>query len=203
LQATGGAALTTSENPPETLDIEPAIPPSGDPGRRRSRALLYFGVIAPVVVGIDQLVKHLTVTNLADREPMRLLGGALYLVHVRNSGAAFSLGQGYTFVFPLVTLVVVAWIGWMVRSLASTPWAVALGLVLGGALGNFIDRLFRAPGPFVGHVVDMFSVFDNAGRVFPVFNVADSALCCGVVLAILLELTGRRRDGTRVVDEHR
>jgi signal peptidase II len=160
-------------------------------------------VIAPVVVVLDQVVKHLTVTNLADREPVRLLGGVLYLVHVRNSGAAFSLGQGYTFVFPLVTLVVVAWIGWMVRSLASTPWAIALGLVLGGALGNFIDRLFRAPGPFVGHVVDMFSVFDDGGRVFPVFNIADSALCCGVVLAILMELTGRRRDGTRMVNEER
>ena len=70
-------------------------------------------------------------------------------------------------------------------------------LPLGGALGNLGDRVFRAPGPFVGHVVDFVSVFDDAGRVFPVFNVADSALTIGLGLALLLELTGRRRDGTR------
>ena len=82
--------------------------------------------------------------------------------------------------------------GGCARKLRSVPWAIALGLVLGGALGNFTDRLFRAPGPFLGHVVDFVSVFDPAGQVFPVFNVADSALCVGVVLAVLLELTGRR-----------
>jgi signal peptidase II len=143
------------------------------------------------------------VTRLADREPVELLGGLLYLVHVRNSGAAFSLGQGYTFVFPLVTLVVVGWIGWMARKLASTAWALALGLVLGGALGNFGDRVFRAPGPFVGHVVDMFSVFDDAGQVFPVFNIADAALTIGVSVAIVLEFTGRRRDGTRIAKDEK
>jgi signal peptidase II len=74
---------------------------------------------------------------------------------------------------------------------------LALGLVLGGALGNVADRLFRAPGPLVGHVVDFVSLFDDSGQVWPVFNLADSALCVGVVLAVLLELTGRRRDGSR------
>jgi signal peptidase II len=154
--------------------------------------------VALFVVAVDLLAKHLTVTLLAHREPVRLLGGAVYLIHVRNSGAAFSLGQHYTFVFPIVSVVVVGWIAWMARRLASTGWAVALGLVLGGALGNLGDRLFRAPGPFVGHVVDMISVFDDNAGVFPVFNLADSALTCGVALAVLLELTGRRRDGQRV-----
>ena len=79
---------------------------------------------------------------------------------------------------------------------------MALGLVLGGALGNLTDRLFRAPGPFIGHVIDFISVFDPGGRVFPVFNAADSALCTGVALAILLELTGRRRDGGQAVGQH-
>ena len=124
--------------------------------------------------------------------------GAGYLVLTRNSGAAFSLGTGYTFVFPVVSLLVIGWIGWMAARLRSVPWAVSLGLVLGGALGNLGDRIFRAPGFMVGHVVDFISVFSNDGHVFPIFNAADSALCCGVVLAILLELTGRRRDGTRV-----
>lgn len=127
-----------------------------------------------------------------------MLGGAIYLVLTRNSGAAFSFGRGYTFVFAVVALAVAAWIAWIARRLRSMPWAVALGLVLGGALGNLIDRVLRAPGPFVGHVVDFISVFDEHGQAFPVFNGADSALVCGVALAMLLELTGRRRDGSRV-----
>jgi signal peptidase II len=86
----------------------------------------------------------------------------------------------------------------MALRLRSVSWAIALGLVLGGALGNLVDRIFRAPGPFVGHVVDMVSLFDDQGRVWPVFNLADSSLVVGVLLAIALEMTGRRRDGTRV-----
>jgi signal peptidase II len=78
------------------------------------------------------------------------------------------------------------------------PWALALGLVLGGALGNLGDRLFRAPGVFQGHVVDMISLFGPYGEYFAVFNIADSCLSVGVVLAVLLELTGRQRDGTRL-----
>lgn len=158
---------------------------------------MVLGTAASVVLALDLLTKYLAVDMLSDREPVRLLGGAVYLVLTRNSGAAFSLGQQYTFVFPAVTAAVVTWIVWMARRLRSVPWAVALGLVLGGALGNFMDRVFRAPGPFVGHVVDFISVFDDHGQVFPVFNVADSALVTGVCLAVLLELTGRRRDGTR------
>ena len=152
---------------------------------------------APLALLADIVTKQLAVSALEHREPVRLLGGAVYLVLIRNSGAAFSLGTGYTFVFPLITVLVVGWIGWTARRLRSVPWALALGLVLGGALGNLTDRIFRAPGPFVGHVVDFISVFDDGGRVFPVFNVADSALCVGVALAVLLELTGRRVDGTR------
>jgi signal peptidase II len=201
LQAAGGAALISHGTDDHETKQPPVEPPP--PAGARRAALYAFGLAAVVVVALDLLVKHLTVTQLADREPVRLLGGALYLVHVRNSGAAFSFGQGYTFVFPLVAAIVVTWIGCMARRLASTPWAIALGLVLGGALGNLIDRLFRAPGPFLGHVVDTFSVFDDGGQVFPVFNIADAALTVGVVLAIFLELTGRRRDGTRVTERDR
>ena len=168
-----------------------------DPARR-TRSRWIFVLIAFAIVAVDLVVKHLTVTVLEHRGPVRLFGGALYLVHVRNSGAAFSLGEGYTFIFPIIATVVIGWILWMTRRLASTPWAIALGLVLGGALGNLGDRIFRAPGPFVGHVVDMFSLFDDHGGVFAVFNVADSALSVGVVLAVILEFTGRRRDGSRV-----
>jgi signal peptidase II len=154
--------------------------------------------VAALVVAIDQVVKQVSLAELSDSEPVRLLGGLIYLSLTRNSGAAFSMASGHTWIFPLVALVVVGWITWMAVRLRSVPWAVALGLVLGGALGNFTDRLFRAPGPFLGHVIDMFSVFAPYGRAFPIFNIADAALTCGVVLAILLEFTGRQRDGTRV-----
>ena len=88
------------------------------------------------------------------------------------------------------------------RRLRSTGWAVALGLVLGGALGNLADRIFRAPGPLQGHVVDVVSLFAPDGSVWPVFNLADSSIVTGGVLLVLLALTGRELDGTRVVRQH-
>ncbi|WP_249714346.1 signal peptidase II [Rhizomonospora bruguierae] len=180
LQAVGGETL----NPPQA------------PGRRRSVGAL--ALAAALIVLADQLTKHLALRTLDGHPPTRLFGGAVYLTLTRNSGAAFSLGRDHTFVFPLIAAAVVAWIVWMSLRLRSLPWAVALGLVLGGALGNLADRLFRAPGPLVGHVVDMVSLFDPAGNVWPVFNLADSSLVVGVTLAVLLEITGRQRDGTRV-----
>jgi signal peptidase II len=158
-----------------------------------------LAVIALTGLVLDQVVKHLSVTMLDPQHPVRVLGGLVYLSLVRNSGAAFSLGSDYTFVFPLITLVVIGWIGWMTLRLRSLPWAVALGLVLAGALGNLTDRLLRAPGFLHGHVVDMFSVFAPYGEKFAVFNVADSCLSVGVALAVLLELTGRQRDGQKAV----
>ncbi|GAB2950977.1 signal peptidase II [Micromonospora polyrhachis] len=174
---------------------DPAERP-GHPSRRR--AVLILAATAVVALLADLGTKHLALATLEDREPVRLLGGAVYLSLTRNSGAAFSLGSDYTWVFPLITTVVVSWICWMAVRLRSVPWAIALGLVLGGALGNLTDRIFRAPGVLVGHVVDMISVFDPYGQVFPIFNLADSSLVCGVILAVLLEFTGRQRDGTRI-----
>ena len=156
--------------------------------------------VAVVVAALDQVTKYLAVEELTDRGSVRLLGGTVYLLLTRNSGAAFSLGSDYTFVFPVVAIAVMGWIGWMALRLRSVPWAVALGLVLGGVVGNMGDRLFRAPGPFVGHVVDFISLLDAHGQGWPVFNIADSSLVCGVTLAMLLEVTGRRRDGTRQGD---
>jgi signal peptidase II len=167
-------------------------------GANRSRAVLVLAATAALVLLADAATKHLALAALEDRAPVRLLGGAVYLSLTRNSGAAFSLGSDHTWVFPIITAVVVTWIAWMAVRLRSLPWAVALGLVLGGALGNLADRVFRAPGPLVGHVIDMVSVFGPYGEYFPVFNLADSSLVCGVCLAVLLELTGRQRDGTRV-----
>ncbi|KXK61378.1 signal peptidase II [Micromonospora rosaria] len=185
-----------------------AAPPAGsgraEPGGGRARprvVAILFGLALFLLVA-DQLLKDVALAGLEDRdEPVRLLGGAVYLTLVRNSGAAWSIGSGYTWVFPMITTGVVAWICWMALRLRSLPWAISLGLVLGGALGNLGDRIFRAPGHFVGHVVDMVSLFDPYGRIIPVFNLADSSLVCGVILAVLLELTGRQRDGTRLADD--
>ncbi len=165
------------------------------------RAVAVLGITAVIATGIDQWVKWLSTENLTEGEPVRILGGLFYLSLLRNSGAAFSLGSDYTWVFPLITFVVVGWITYMATRLRSVPWGIALGLVLGGALGNLIDRLFRAPGFLHGHVVDMLSAFGPYGEKFAVFNIADSCLTVGVVLAVLLELTGRQRDGSRIVSQ--
>lgn len=165
------------------------------PGRRRAVVLLVSLGAASVLA--DAVTKQLAVAHLRGAEPVRLLGGALYLDYTTNSGAAFNIGGSYTFVFALIALAVIAWIGWMALRLRSRPWAVSLGLVLGGAAGNLVDRLFREPGPFRGEVVDMLSLFAPGGSVWPIFNIADASLVVGVVLAVWLELTGRHRDGTR------
>ncbi|QOC91093.1 signal peptidase II [Micromonospora craniellae] len=187
-----------------------AAPPAGsgttEPGaatKSRRRPVTILLSLALFAVAVDLFTKHLALQELSDREPVRLLGGALYFSLTRNSGAAWSMGSDYTFIFPVIGIVVLGWIAWMGRTLRSVPWAISLGLVVGGVTGNLIDRIFRAPGWFVGHVVDMISVFDPYGRVFPIFNIADSALVCGVVLAVGLEFTGRQRDGTRAVGEER
>lgn len=177
-----------------------AGPGTTEPAGRtpRRRAVVVLVSIALLALLTDLLTKHLALQLLDDRAPVRLLGGVVYLTLTRNSGAAWSIGADHTWVFPLITIGVVGWIGWMAVRLRSLPWAVSLGLVLGGALGNLTDRIFRAPGHFVGHVVDMVSLFDPYGQVWPVFNLADSCLVSGVLLAVLLELTGRQRDGRRV-----
>jgi signal peptidase II len=197
VQAVGGTTLSAEEDQGATGTTVTGPAPRSAP-RASRRAVVVLLSVAILAVLTDQVTKHLALATLDPREPVRLLGGAVYLTIVRNSGAAFSLGSDYTFVFPLITLAVVGSLAWMALRLRSVPWAVSLGLVLGGALGNFVDRVFRAPGPFLGHVVDMVSLFDPRGQVWPVFNVADSCLFTGVTLAILLELTGRQRDGSRL-----
>ena len=157
-----------------------------------------LGLIAVTVLALDIASKVAGVAQLEGHEPVQILGGLIYLQLVRNPGAAFSLATGYTWVLSLVALTVVVVIVRIARKLRSTGWAVALGLVLGGATGNLVDRIFRAPGPLRGHVVDLFSPFAPDGRAFPVFNVADSGIVCGAILLVLLALLGREIDGTRI-----
>jgi signal peptidase II len=159
-----------------------------------------LSLIAVLVLAADLVTKVAAVAQLEGREPVQLLGGLVYLQLVRNPGAAFSLATGYTWLLTIVAAAVVVVIIRVARRLRSTGWAVALGLVLGGAMGNLTDRIFRAPGPLQGHVVDFVSVFAPDGRVWPVFNVADSSIVSGGVLLVLLALLGRELDGTRTRD---
>lgn len=172
-------------------------PPAAAPPRSRVRLL---ASIAALVLIADILTKTIAVAELAGREPVPILGGLIYLQLLRNPGAAFSLATGYTWILSIIAIGVVVIIARVARRLRSTGWAVALGLVLGGALGNLMDRLFRAPGPLQGHVVDMVSPFAPNGEAFAVFNLADSAISCGGILLVLLALLGRDLDGSGRAD---
>lgn len=167
-------------------------PPEGN----RRRAVTVLGSTAALILLADILIKTWAVRSLTPGQSVTVIPQFLYWSLTRNPGAAFSMGSNFTWVFPLVTAGVVGWIGWMALRLRSAPWGLALGLVLGGALGNLTDRIFREPGFPVGKVVDYISVFAPQGERFAIFNMADCSLFCGVVLAVLLELRGRQRDGT-------
>jgi signal peptidase II len=178
-----------STEPRSEPDIENAPPP---PPRRVGR----LAVVAVLVFGLDLVTKAIAASTLEGREPVRILGGLVYLQLIRNPGAAFGMATGMTWVLALVAIGVVISLIWFARRLRSVGWAIGLGLVLAGALGNLTDRVFRAPGPLRGHVVDFISVFAPDGDVWPVFNVADSAICVGGALIVLLSLLGREYDGS-------
>ncbi|GAA2391977.1 hypothetical protein Cme02nite_12790 [Catellatospora methionotrophica] len=175
-------------------------PEHSPPRIGRGKALTVFAGMAVFALALDIATKEWA-TKLDPQEPIKVLGGAVYMSLTRNSGAAFSLFADHTYIFPIIALGVLTWIGFMARHLRSLPWALALGMVLGGVVGNLADRIFRAPAPFHGHVVDFISVLHPHGQAFPIFNVADMALVGGVSLAILLELLGRQRDGTRITSD--
>ncbi|WP_210733755.1 signal peptidase II [Tsukamurella spumae] len=151
---------------------------------RNPRILL--AVVAVAVLLIDLGAKTWVVRNMSLGEKIEVLG-PFSLIFVKNPGAAFSMATGYTWILTIIAVCVVAWIVRMGGKLTSIPWAIGLGLVLGGALGNLSDRIFRAPGVFRGHVIDFLSV----GDWFPVFNTADSAISCAAVLLIALTLFGK------------
>ena len=150
--------------------------------RRRLKLLLS---VAAVVLVLDVVTKVLAVRLLTPGEPVSIFGDTVTWTLVRNSGAAFSMATGYTWVLTLVATGVVIGIIWMGRRLVSPWWALGLGMILGGALGNLVDRFFRSPGPLRGHVVDFLSI-----GWWPVFNVADPAVVSGAILLVILSLFG-------------
>lgn len=172
--------------------------------RHRSPRLAVVLGVAVFVLAADIVSKVIVVATLSNRQclvgnfvpsppPVRLLGGVLTLCESRNPGAAFGIGgTSSTIVFTAIAVGVIIFIVRTARQINSLPWAIALGLLLGGATGNLTDRIFRAPGPLRGWVVDWIQL-----PHWPVFNLADSAITCGAVLMVLLAVQGRRLDGTR------
>lgn len=174
-----------------------AVPSPGPPRPTAPRRLVLIGAIVAVVFVLDQVTKLIAVAHLEAQPPVRILGGVVYLSFTRNPGAAFGLGSEFTIIFPFVYLVVIGVIAYFAPKIRSVGWAIALALVMAGALGNLMDRIFRSPAPLRGAVVDFISVFAPYGEKFAIFNVADSAISVGGVLALLLALLGHEMDGTR------
>jgi len=154
-----------------------------DPSRRRP--LLWFGIAAALVILADQLSKAVVVDELTPGSPVDVIGHWLQLDLTRNSGAAFSIGTGSTLLFTAAAVAVAIVIARTASRINSSRWGVSLGLLFGGALGNLSDRLFRAPAPFRGRVVDWIQV-----PHWPVFNLADSAITIGVLCIVGLSLLG-------------
>lgn len=147
--------------------------------------------VALAVFATDQGTKWWAQTTLPESGPKQIFGEWLQLRLTHNPGAAFSLGTGYTVVLSFIALAVIVVCVTMARRIRSAGWAIALGLLLGGALGNVTDRIFREPGPLRGHVVDFLQLPN-----WPVFNLADSAICVAAALFVVLSLRGVRLDGT-------
>jgi lipoprotein signal peptidase len=191
-----------ADQPPDESAASRPSAPGVTPARPRRRLAVVL-VVAAVVLAADIISKTIVVATLSGRQcltggivpsppPIRLLGGVLTLCESRNPGAAFGIGgTSTTIVFTAIALGVIAFIIRTSRQIYSLPWAVALGLLLGGATGNLTDRIFRSPGPFRGWVVDWIQL-----PHWPVFNLADSSISCGVVLFVLLAARGHRLDGT-------
>jgi len=184
-----GGAEGSAENGAESgADDGPEGAGAGK-GQRRIAVLLSVAVTA---YALDLVTKMIVVAKLENRpEAIEVFGEWLRFYAVRNAGAAFGLGEALTIVFTIIATAVIVVIARIARKLYSLPWAVALGLLLGGALGNLTDRVFRSPGAFQGAVVDFI-----APKGFAVFNLADSAIVCGGILIVVLSFRGLDPDGT-------
>jgi signal peptidase II len=171
-----------------TSAADGAEPLAAAPRSRRIGVLLSVAVLAYL---LDLGSKLLVVARLEGHNPIRIFGSWVMLQATRNPGAAFGMGAAMTIVFTIIATTVIVVICRLARKLYSLPWAVALGLLLGGAFGNLTDRIFRAPATFRGAVVDFISV-----KHFAVFNLADSAIVCGGILVVILSFLGTNPDGS-------
>ena len=156
-------------------------------------------ILAAVVLAADQFTKHLALENLPYQREVPVLGEFFQLYLTKNPGAAFSLGTGVTWLFTLaLAAVAIVVIVLTVRRVRTRSWAVVLGLLLGGVLGNLTDRLVREPGFLVGHVIDfihtpwMWLWFPSA-----IYNIADIFIVTMMISVAVLVVVGIHFDGTR------
>jgi len=178
-----------------TDDSAPAAAqPAPTQARPRKAVLLtLFAGFAVFAYVFDQLTKLWVTSSMVEGERIPVLPPLLHWYYIRNSGAAFSIGENVTWVFTIIMAGVSIAILLQLRKLGSAWWALALGLLLGGALGNLTDRLFREPSFAQGHVVDFIQLPN-----FAIFNIADSAVVCAVAIICLLTLRGISLDGSRL-----
>ena len=157
-----------------------------------------IAILAVLVLAADQFTKYLAIQNLPPEQAVEVLGEFLMFYLVRNPGAAFSLGEGVTWIFTIALAAVAVVIVWLAATrVRSRLWAVVLGLLLGGVLGNLTDRMLREPGFAVGHVIDFINtpwMLDPA-----IYNVADIFIVTMMICVALLVLVGVHLDGTREV----
>lgn len=198
----GGDGIQHNERVPAPADSEEsaANPVEPVPAARSRRLTALLVAVALTVIALDVISKIIVVSTLSDRAPVRTLGGLIYVLETRNTGAAFNLAEGATVILTVIAAAVVVIIVRISARLQSRWWCVALGLVLGGAAGNLSDRLFRGPGPLRGAVVDWISFLDpnSSGWHWPVFNIADASIVCGGITAVILMLLGYDVTGERL-----
>ena len=182
----------------DELAADPArpVPPSSRP--RRAVLLSIFAGFALFAYVLDQLTKLWVTSSMVEGERIPVFPPLLHWYFIRNSGAAFSIGENVTWVFSIIMAAVSVAILFQVRKLGSVWWSLALGLLLGGALGNLTDRLFREPSFGMGHVVDFIQLPN-----FAIFNIADSAVVSAVAIICILTLRGITLDGSRLTHEHK
>jgi lipoprotein signal peptidase len=162
---------------------------------RSATAGILIAILAVTVLAVDQFTKHLALENLPYQQTVHVWGEALQFYLTRNSGAAFSLGANVTWVFTIVlSIAAITVIVLAVRGIRSRWWAIVLGLLLGGILGNLTDRLVREPGFAVGHVIDFIY---TPWMMSAIYNVADMFIVTMMISVALLVLVGVRMDGTR------
>lgn len=141
----------------------------------------YIFTIAWTIFVLDFLTKSWAISYLSQRDSIHLIGSFVKLTFVKNSGAAFGIATGATIILSLFAIAVGATIVRYAAQVSSRGWIAVMGLVLGGVMGNLTDRIFRSPGFLRGHVIDWIELPN-----WPVFNIADSAICIATGIAIVL-----------------
>jgi signal peptidase II len=159
----------------------------------RARYSLLIAFVAFDFLVIDQVTKSLAVSHLSTETGKHVIGSFVQFQLTYNKGAAFSLGTGSTWVFTILAIVATGAVLWFAPRCKDSIWALALGILLAGVDGNLIDRLFRAPGGFQGHVVDFIAL-----PHYPIFNVADMCINVAAALIIVQTVRGVRLNGARV-----